>query len=122
MMIRHTIYLGPIEGMKCTRVWEPADSHDWHDNYLCVPEDSPFNFKYSFDGCIRNIDCISVNEPGDLNTWWDNYLCHTRTGYYNESYKHFCFGYTAAAVVRVMRCSLCLVLSAALILYALFLP
>ncbi len=26
----------PIPGMECTQIVEPADSHTWGDNYLCI--------------------------------------------------------------------------------------
>ena len=84
--------------MKCTLINEPGDTPDWHDNYLCVPKDSPFDFKWSFAGCFGDLDCISLNEPADPNYWFDNYLCHKRTGGFNEILKTYCHYFNSNAI------------------------
>ena len=63
--------------MKCTHIEERAepDNHTWLDNFLCVPIDSPFNFKWSSAGPIEGLKCVQWLEPSDPHTWHDNYLC-----------------------------------------------
>lgn len=68
-------FAGPKNGMKCIQVKEPAGPNIWHDNYLCLPSDSPLNLKWSFAGPISGKACIQWSEPADPNTWNDNYLC-----------------------------------------------
>jgi hypothetical protein len=68
-------FAGPIRGMKCTRIYEPADPHTWKDNYLCVPRRSRLRLKWSFAGRVRGMACIQWREPADPHTWHDNYLC-----------------------------------------------
>ena len=68
-------FAGPIRGMRCTQIKEPADSHIWKDNYLCVPRRSRLRFKWSFAGRIRGMACIQWREPADPHTWHDNFLC-----------------------------------------------
>ena len=68
-------YAGPIRGMRCTQIKEPAGPRTWRDNYLCVPRRSPLRFKWSSAGKIRGMACIQWREPADPHTWNDNYLC-----------------------------------------------
>jgi hypothetical protein len=68
-------FAGPIRGMRCTRIYEPADPHTWKDNYLCVPRRSPLRLKWSFAGRVRGMACIQWREPADPHTWHDNFLC-----------------------------------------------
>ena len=70
-------YSGVIPGMRCTAVNEPGDPHCWHDNFLCVPSDSPYDFSFSHAGRILGKGCVLMNEPGDPHYWEDNYLCAT---------------------------------------------
>ena len=64
--------------MRCTLVNEPADPHSWADNYLCVPTDSSFHFKWSVAGAPKDHSCIQWAEGADPHTWLDNYLCLER--------------------------------------------
>lgn len=67
---------GPIAGMKCVNTAESSDQHDWHNNHLCVPEDSPFNFSWSTADPLPGMECIKWEERSDTaGTWDDNYLC-----------------------------------------------
>lgn len=69
---------GPIDGMRCTLVNEPADAQAaaWMDNYLCLPEDSPYLFTWSSSGPLSGQTCVRWYEAADLaGTWHDNYLC-----------------------------------------------
>ena len=68
---------GPIKNMRCTRILERSDPHTWEDNYLCVPNNSPYQFSWSSAGEITGKSCIKWTEPGDgQGTWGDNFLCH----------------------------------------------
>ena len=74
--------LGPVEGMKCTRISEPEDPESWQDNYICVPKNSPYDFMWSDSGSIENghIGCLKIDEPTETGKYWrDNYLCATRS-------------------------------------------
>jgi hypothetical protein len=62
--------------MKCTRIHEDGDPHAWGDNYLCVPNSSPINFRWSQAGSISGMTCTRVYEDADPNAWGDNYLCY----------------------------------------------
>ena len=67
---------GPIANMKCTKIYEDSDTQGtWHDNFLCVPNDSPYKFVWSQHNPVTN-RCIQWLESADPNTWSDNYLCH----------------------------------------------
>ena len=68
--------LGPIKGMKCTYIVEAEPyEHSWSDNFLCIPNDAPFDFDWSLAGPIRGKKCIQWMEPADPHTWSDNFLC-----------------------------------------------
>lgn len=65
---------GPIAGLTCTKINEPADPNAWDDNYLCADED--LQLKWSSAGPIAGLQCVLINEPADIyKTWFDNYLC-----------------------------------------------
>jgi MYXO-CTERM domain-containing protein len=74
---------GPIDGMRCTNVAEPAE-HDpapWQDNYVCVPEDAAEELSWSTSGPIDGLSCVRWYEAADLDgSWADNYLCVRRPG------------------------------------------
>ncbi|MFO0626037.1 MAG: M23 family metallopeptidase [Polyangiales bacterium] len=66
---------GPIAGMTCTSVNEPADPHAWSDNYFCSDLDR--GLRWSYSGPIAGMSCTPVNEGSEptAHTWGDNYLC-----------------------------------------------
>jgi 1-phosphatidylinositol phosphodiesterase len=70
-------YAGPIAGMRCVLLDEPA-SHawGWNDNYLCVPPSSPLQLQWSSAGPISGKQCVRIHEDADPGTWNDNYLCY----------------------------------------------
>ena len=63
--------------MKCTYIVERAEpcEHSWLDNFLCIPNDAPFDFDWSVAGPIKGKSCIQWLESVDPHTWKDNYLC-----------------------------------------------
>ncbi len=63
---------GPIGGLHCAHINEPADSQTWRDNYLCSTED--LGMRWSYSGPINNMQCTRVYE-GSANGWNDNFLC-----------------------------------------------
>ena len=69
--------LGPISGVKCTQIIESADPHGWDNNYLCVPNDAPYQFVWSSALAIKGKKCLKWSEPAEYwqHTWGDNYLC-----------------------------------------------
>jgi hypothetical protein len=69
-------YGGPIQGMTCTAVNEPADPDAWSDNYFCNKLGIPFTWSHA--GPIQGMNCVQVNEPSEPASygWNDNYLCH----------------------------------------------
>jgi hypothetical protein len=64
---------GPIAGMICVQIVEPADPDSWNDNFLCTPRD--FGLRWSAAGPIAGMTCTSLNEIADPYTWVDNFLC-----------------------------------------------
>ncbi len=64
---------GPIGGMTCTQISEPADPDTWHDNYLCSDRD--LGLRWSYAGPIAGMVCTHVHEGSDPHGWDDNYLC-----------------------------------------------
>jgi hypothetical protein len=74
---------GPIEGMRCTQIQEPAEppAHSWDNNYLCLPDSSPLELAWSAEGRIPEKKCIQMGERGDRHGeyqgWRNNYLCYT---------------------------------------------
>ena len=50
------LLLGPIAGMRCTRINENAgqSSGKWTTTYLCVPQDSPYLIEFSNNGPIAH--------------------------------------------------------------------
>jgi len=74
---------GPLEGMRCTRVGEPAEPliHGWEDNHLCVPESSRLELAWSAGGRIKEKKCLHIGEPGDRHAgqqgWRNTYLCYS---------------------------------------------
>lgn len=71
---------GPVAGMRCTQIAEASEpaAHAWTDNFLCVPEWSPYQFRWSSAGPVAGMECLRWAEPADPHTWGDNYLCWTR--------------------------------------------
>jgi len=61
----------PSSGARCTLLENPADGK-WSDNYLCVPNDTPYRFEWSCDGDLSGTSCINWNDPD--NSIFDN--CH----------------------------------------------
>ena len=57
--IRFT-YSKDLRDDKCTLVNEPGDKNTWGDNYICVPKNSPYQFKWSYAG--TQIIIISSNQ------------------------------------------------------------
>jgi len=71
-------HAGPIEGMDCTNVAEPAESHPeiWADNYLCLPKRAPWRFSWSSAGAPAGKTCVRWFDHSETNaTWLDNWLC-----------------------------------------------
>lgn len=66
-------YRGPISGMYCVQINEPADPDTWHDNFLCSKKD--LHLKWSHSGPIAGMHCLQINEPSDPHSWDDNFLC-----------------------------------------------
>jgi hypothetical protein len=64
---------GPIAGMTCTQITEPADPDTWNDNYLCADRD--LGLRWSYAGPIAGMVCTQIHEGSDPHTWNDNYLC-----------------------------------------------
>ena len=76
LIYKISFLLGPIKGMKCTYIVEAEPyEHSWSDNFLCIPNDAPFDFDWSLAGPIRGKKCIQWMEPADPHTWSDNFLC-----------------------------------------------
>lgn len=63
---------GPIAGMHCTQISEPADPHGWSDNYLC--SERALGLRWSSSGAIAGMTCVNVKEPSE-SMWSNNYLC-----------------------------------------------
>lgn len=66
---------GPVEGMQCIQVYEPADPAPWAKNYLCSYQD--LGIKWSSAGPIADMRCTQITEPAEPveHGWTDNYLC-----------------------------------------------
>ena len=62
------------------------DDPNWTNNYLCVPEDSPYHFSWSSNGKIDGLDCLKIKETH--NSWNDNYLCGFQEGKENLDIKY----------------------------------
>jgi hypothetical protein len=67
---------GPIAGMTCTQINEPADPDTWNDNYLCSDQD--LGLRWSYAGPISGMVCTHIHEGSDPHGWNDNYLCAPR--------------------------------------------
>ncbi|MCD6149915.1 hypothetical protein J7J13_04000 [bacterium] len=65
-------YSGPISGMVCAQIAEPADSDTWNDNYFCGNEN--YGIQWSCCGPISNMKNTQIHESADPDTWDDNYL------------------------------------------------
>jgi len=63
---------GPIDGMVCAQIIEPADPDAWNDNYFCSNQD--YGIQWSCAGPISGMICVQIIEPADPHTWDDNYL------------------------------------------------
>jgi len=63
---------GPISGMVCVQIAEPADSDTWNDNYFCGNEN--YGMQWSSAGPISNMKNTQIHESADPDTWDDNYL------------------------------------------------
>jgi len=70
---------GPIDGMVCVQIIEPADPHTWDDNYLAVPNDSLINFFWSSAGPIAGLNCVQWIEPADPDTLAIWYIARPRS-------------------------------------------
>jgi hypothetical protein len=70
---------GPIPGMRCTQVNEPAEppATTWDDNYLCLPPTSRVTLTWSYAGSLPTGKCIAWAESADPHTCLDNYLCYS---------------------------------------------
>ncbi|HYO53317.1 S8 family peptidase, partial [Archangium sp.] len=70
--------MGTIGGMRCTQIVETMEPSwtNWHDNYLCVPNDSPLQLVWSGAGPVSGKVCVQWFEAEDPHTWYDNYLCY----------------------------------------------
>jgi len=64
---------GPIGGMSCVQLSEPADPHTWDDNFLCSEEESPRLWSSAGRSGLR---CTHLSEPSDPHSWENNHLCH----------------------------------------------
>jgi hypothetical protein len=74
---------GPLPGRRCVRVHESADevAAAWADNFLCLPESSPYELTWSTAGKIAGQSCVRWFEAADVGgSWGDNYLCVRDTG------------------------------------------
>jgi len=71
---------GPIAGRRCVQVTAPTEpaAHGWHDNYLCVPDSSPLELRWSAEGKIAKMICLQIKESADKDGWTSSYLCYTR--------------------------------------------
>ena len=73
------LLLGPIAGMRCTRINENAgqSSGKWTTTYLCVPQDSPYLIEFSNNGPISSScgRCLSMSCGNNTVEWQNNYLC-----------------------------------------------
>ena len=64
----------------CIQVNEP-EQNNWHDNWLCMPNNSPYGFEWSAIGEIDGKECIQIYDgEQEKNTdawayWKDNYIC-----------------------------------------------
>lgn len=73
---------GSIDGMTCTNIHEESEhvAWAWADNFLCLPNGSPYTFAWSSSGRIPGQDCVRWYESSDLEgSWADNYLCVTKS-------------------------------------------
>ena len=78
--ILNSIYFsGRIRGMQCRPIYEPSEprNYNWHDNFICVPPNSPYNFDFlnfvpHFNYKCR---CVQWHSAKDPHTWKDNFLC-----------------------------------------------
>ncbi|XP_065648482.1 tolloid-like protein 2 isoform X3 [Hydra vulgaris] len=68
---------GPINGMKCTQIMEPQEPQQnrWHDNFICIPSHSPYNFIWSYEGPIKNLPCLQWFAKDGKDGWDNNFLC-----------------------------------------------
>ncbi|HEU4535704.1 MAG TPA: M57 family metalloprotease [Polyangiaceae bacterium] len=64
---------GPIAGLQCTQINEPADPDTWDDNFLCA--NTNLGLQWSFAGPIAGLRCTQIHEASDPHTWGDNFLC-----------------------------------------------
>ena len=63
----------PRSGARCTLLENDA-TEEWSDNYLCVPNETPYRFEWSCNGDLIGPSCINWNDPD--NSIFDNcYLC-----------------------------------------------
>lgn len=70
-------YKGRIPQMTCTRIYSPTKHYyrGWNDNYLCVPRDSPYNFKWSVGRALTGYKCLEWKYPADRRWGEDKFLC-----------------------------------------------
>ena len=60
--------LGPVSGTRCASLADPLDV-TWENNYICVPNDSPYYFSWSNEGNIDGLECIKTKENKRLCAW-----------------------------------------------------
>ena len=79
---------GPIPGMACIQISEPADPHTWQDNFFCSNND--FGIRWSFQGPIPGMRCTQITEPAEppRHTWHDNFLCVPRQSPFEFSWSY----------------------------------
>jgi PKD repeat protein len=70
---------GPIAGMRCLQIIAPQEpaEHGWDNNYLCVPESSPLELRWSTQGNLMDMPCLQFKEPADPHGWESNVLCYS---------------------------------------------
>jgi len=77
---------GPIKGMSCVQITEPADPQAWTSDYLCSSED--LGIRWSHAGPIPDMRCTAITEPVEpkSESWLDNYLCVPESSSYHFSW------------------------------------
>jgi hypothetical protein len=70
---------GPIAGMRCLQITAPEEpaEHGWDNNYLCVPESSPLELRWSTQGNLMEMPCLDFEELADPHGWDNNSLCYS---------------------------------------------
>jgi hypothetical protein len=76
---------GNIDDMKCTKIIDPFDPNGWDNDYLCLPNNSPYNLTWSQNGKILNKKNVKWNSDNDDK----NYLCINNNPNSNSSFYEF---------------------------------